>query len=863
MLNKEKLVPGLIGIAALVIAFGAVVPAAAKDHKKKAKASAEEPMVLESAKPGEKKGLPTVAEKTTGMEVREGFVTVYLDEDGNTVWLELPPPGENGNVLEMIHVGSLRQGLGSNPIGLDRGQLGRTRLLQVRRLGKRVLFVQPNFRFRALSDDEAERRATRDSFASSVLWGADIEALDDDGRALVNLQSFLVADHHGVRRTLQGAGEGDFRLDPMRSAVEVHTTLAFPDNVELEAFLTFGGERPGPHLRATAPSADTVSLVHHHSFIRLPEGGYKPRRGDVRIATITRDFLDYAVPLDESMRRQWVVRHRLEKTDPNAARSKVKEPIVYYVDNGAPEPIRSALVEGAAWWAEAFEAAGFIDAYRVEILPEDAHPLDVRYNVIQWVHRSTRGWSYGNSVVDPRTGEILKGHVSLGSLRVRQDRLLFEGLAGTAKTGTGSADDPVQIALARIRQLSAHEVGHTIGFAHNMAASSYDGRASVMDYPAPLIRANEAGELDFSEAYGVGIGSWDIACVQYAYTEFAPGADESAELDRMIQGFLDRGLIFVADEDSRPPGTSDPRGALWDNGEEPVAALQNALQVRRIALERFGEENIALGRPLAELEEVLAPLYFHHRYQLDAAVKVIGGMEYEYAVRGDGQTPTRILEGERQRQALDVVLSILSPEELDIPETVLAVIPPRAFSVPHNRELFAKSTWPAFDALGAAAIAADDVVEAVLHPARLGRLEDFRRRNPDLPAVGEVLEALMSRAFEVGAPGEPERAAALRRVVQRVTVDRLIATARHPELRPTLRAEIEWMLGALRDRLVAQEKPSENPETSAHLDLLAADVSRFLNRRDAAPGVFMPPPDPPPGSPIGMPSLAGCSHGPF
>jgi hypothetical protein len=792
--------------------------------------------------------LPTVAEKTAEMERRAGFFTFYVDERRGKVWLELPPPaGEGGEVATAIYVNGLRQGLGSNPIGLDRGQIQDSRLIRIRRLGPRVLFEQPNLGYRALSEDRDEIRATRESFATSVIWGAEAGALDGDGRALVDLTSLLIRDAHGVAATLREAEQGEFELDPERSAVDLPACLVFPDNVELEALLTFQGRQPGGHVRDTVPTPDAITLVHHHSLVRLPDEGYRPRRFDPRMASFGIRFLDYAAPLDQAIATQWIARHRLEKTDPAAARSRVREPIVYYVDRGAPEPVRSALVEGASWWAEAFEKAGFVDAYRVELLPEDAHPLDVRYNVIQWVHRSTRGWSYGNAVTDPRSGEIVKGQVSLGSLRVRQDRLIFEGLLGTEKTGSGAADDPIELSLARIRQLAAHEVGHTLGFTHNFAASTYDGRASVMDYPAPLVGVTPAGELDVTGAYGVGVGSWDLASVRYAYSQFAPGADEDAELARIVAETV-AAHTFVADADARPPSGSDPRGNLWDNGVDAAAELERALAVRRTALARFGERNLPRGRPLAELEEVLAPVYFHHRYQLDAAVKAVGGMEVDYAVKGDGRAPTRIVDGARQRRALAALLSVLEPASLDLPEGVLALLAPRPFGFERHRELFASSTWPAFDALGAAATAADDVVEALVEPARLGRLADFHRRDPSLPGVGEVLGALVDAAF--AGTGDAPRHAALRRVVQRTLVDRLIAQASRPELRGDLRGELEWALEDVRRRLAGGE--------TAHAAALTQDVRRFLEREWAAPVATVVPADPPPGSPIGAGDRMGC-----
>ncbi len=813
-----------------------------------------EPPAEDSSRP-EDEPLPQVDAKTRGLERREGLLIFYVDRNQGKIWLELPAPGgPEGEILQLIYVEGLTTGLGSNPVGLDRGQISDSKLLRLRRLGPKVFFEEVNLDFRATSGDSNERRAAAQSFANSVIWGQEIAALDGDGRSLVDFTSFIVRDAHKVRNTLRETGQGVFDLDPMRSAVDLERCLAFPDNVELEAVLTFAGDEPGPEVQATAPTSTAITLVQHHSFIRLPDDGYQPRRFDPRIGLGAVKFRDYAAGLDESPDRRWLRRHRLQKVDPSAAVSPAVEPLVYYVDRGIPEPIRSAVLEGARWWAEAFTAAGFEDAYRVELMPADVDPLDARYHVIQWVHRATRGWSYGGGVIDPRTGEILKGHVILGSLRVRQDRLLFEGLTGTDKTGSGSADDPIQLALARIRQLSAHEVGHTLGIGHNFAASTYGGRASVMDYPAPLVRVTEDGELDFSSAYGVGVGAWDIHTIRYGYTEFAPGVDEETALEELVRQGIADGLVFVADDDARPPGSSDSRGNLWDNGDDPVAALETALAVRRIALRGFDERRVLPGTPLAELEEVLAPVYFHHRYQLDAAVKEIGGMEYNYALRGDGQWATRRVSGDRQRRALAAILGILSPAELDIPETVLELLAPRPFEYPVHRELFASSTTPAFDALGAARTAADQVLLVLLQPQRLGRLADFHRRDPELPSVDEVLAAIIGAAFpEV--VGESVRHAALRQVVQRAVVDRMIALAAGIEARPRLRAHLEHALRGLHGRLTATSADT------AHETALAFDIERFLERGQGSAEPFTgPPADPPPGSPIGAPpDLAGCS----
>ena len=616
-------------------------------------------------------------ERTRGLQRHDGLLVTWTDARAGKLLLELPAPvGERQECGRFLALEGIETGLGSNPVGLDRGQLGDTRLVVFRRIGARVLIEQPNLRYRALSADSNETRAVRQSFATSVLWAGEIVAEARDGRLLVDLTLFLVRDAHGVGRTLKATGQGSFALDKERSVLDVPACRSFPDNLEFEAVLTFACDEPGPEVRATAPTPQAVTLTQHQSLVRLPDAGYLPRAWDPRSGSFEVLFADYASSIAADLDTRWLVRHRLEKLDPAAARSRVKKPIVYYVDPGAPEPIRTALLEGASWWAQAFEAAGFIDAFQVKLLPADADPLDVRHNVIQWVHRATRGWSYGGGIIDPRTGEMLKGHVTLGSLRIRQDRMIFEALAGTEQTGTGRADDPVQLSLARIRQLAAHEVGHTLGFNHNFAASTYGGRASVMDYPAPLIGIAADHTLDFSQAYATGIGAWDVQSVRYAYSQFGSAGDEQAGLQAILRENRERGYRYLADADTRPAGAAHPYAAMWDNGADPVAGLTHELEVRRIALAHFGEHNVAPGAALGTLAEVLVPLYFHHRYALEAAAKCIGGLDYAYGVRGDGGGPSVIVSPARQRAALAAVLSTLEPAKLDLPDSVLAVLAP-------------------------------------------------------------------------------------------------------------------------------------------------------------------------------------------
>ncbi len=845
----------------------------------------------------------TIAEHVAGLRTLDGFLRLHVDDDGGRVLLELPavvdPPAalegggggaaprplDAGTRLEAIHVSAIRTGLGSNPVGLDRGQLGATRVVRFREVGGRVLLEQRNLAFRATSEDDAERAAVAESFAGSVLWSGEIVVRDPDGRLLVDLTSFLTADLNRLAARLKSAGQGSFARDADRSVVDTRATLAFPDNCVLESILTFASDEPGGQVRATAAEPTAPSFVVHQQFVRLPDGGYEPRRFDPRVSSFAVRFRDYAAGLAEPVDRAFVQRFRLQKVNPGADRSAVIEPIVFHVDRGAPEPVRTALVEGARWWAEAFERAGFVDAFRVELMPEDAHPLDVRYNVIQWVHRATRGWSYGATVTDPRTGEILKGHVSLGSLRVRQDRLLFEGLAGTAATGTGRPDDPLELSLARIRQLSAHEVGHGLGFAHNFAASTQD-RASVMDYPAPLIGVRN-GRLDFSQAYDAGIGAWDVHAVNWAYREFPPGTDETAALERIVRAAEQRGMRFLSDQDARGGGAAHPHASLWDNGDDPVAALRTAIAVRRIGIDAFGPDRLHVGRPQAHLQEVFVPVYLHHRFQVDAAAKLLGGVLYRHAVNGgtlDAATP---VDAASQLAALGALLDTLEPAFLDVPEGVARLLLPRPYGERRNRELFPARTGPTFDPLAAAAASADLTLAALLHPARASRLAEQPRRDPVLPGFEVVLAETIARAFRPvqrdqdvrDRGGEDPRHAAIRRTVQRVLVQRLIELAQDDAAAPDVRARTNDALRRLGSELGARRVPNT---PTWHAEELASLIRRHLERPFDRPAPLRATEPVPPGSPIGggwapgadagtsspitspwvpPPHLCECSHG--
>lgn len=688
----------------------------------------------------ESDGLPSIADKTRAMQKFDGFLNFYWDEEEGKLWLEIE------KWEEILYVNSLSAGVGSNDIGLDRGQIGDSRVVQFRRIGPKVLLVQPNYGYRAISDNPDERQSVQEAFAESVLWGFTVAA-EHDQRVLVDATAFYLRDAHDVIGTLKRTEQGEYKLDETRSAFYMPRSKNFPENTEVEVTLTFVGNAAGEWVRQVAPSPQSITVRQHHSFVKLPDDDYQPRKSDPRAGFFGIRYQDYATPISEPLVKRFIARHRLQKKEPAAAVSEAVTPIVYYVDPGAPEPIRSALIEGASWWNEAFEAVGYKDAFQVKLLPAGVDPLDVRYNVIQWVHRATRGWSYGGGVIDPRTGEFIKGHVTLGSLRVRQDFLIAEGLLAPYEEGKPVPATMQEMALARLRQLSAHEVGHTLGLTHNFAASVAN-RASVMDYPHPYVTINDDGSLDFSQAYDTGIGEWDKAAIAYGYQDFPAGADEQTGLEQIIRDYLKDGLMFISDQDARPAGGAHPFAHLWDNGTDAAAELDRIMQVRAHAIEQFSEKNIPFKTPFAKLEEVLAPLYMSHRYQVDAASKLLGGLFYTYAVRGDGQTVTEIVSPEQQRRALQALLATLTPEALAIPEQILALIPPRAYGYSRDRETFRIRTSVTFDPLAAAETAANETVRFLLHPARAARLIEYHALDSQNPGFAEIVDKLLAATWQ-------------------------------------------------------------------------------------------------------------------
>ncbi|MDB5061540.1 MAG: peptidase [Mucilaginibacter sp.] len=780
-----------------------------------------------------------IQSKTQGLTKYTGYFNFYWDDKTGKVFLEI-----DGFNKEFLYVNSLPSGVGSNDLGLDRGQIGDSRIVKFIKIGPKVLLIQPNYSFRANSNNADERRSVEEAFAQSAIYGFTAVAIEGD-RALIDITSFLLRDSHKIADKLNGGNQGSYSPDESRSAIYLPNTKSFPDNSEFEAIVTLAGKGKGYEISSVTPDPNAVTVRMHHSFVKLPDDNFKLRKFDPRAGYYNMDYMDYATPIDEPINKLFLVRHRLEKKDPAAAMSEPVKPIIYYVDRGAPEPVRSALIEGAAWWNQAFEAAGYKNAFQVKLLPEDADPMDVRYNIIQWIHRSTRGWSYGSSISDPRTGEIIKGQVSLGSLRDRQDFLIAEGLVQPYEDGKPVSDKMMKLAIARLRQLSAHEVGHTLGLQHNFASSVKD-QASVMDYPPPVVSLNADGTIDLSKAYKTGIGAYDKRAILYGYQDFPKGVNEDDALKGIITETIKQGFQFISDADSRPAGSAHPFAHLWDSGANAADELNRLMILRKHVLDNFSVKAIRQDAPMATLEEVLVPVYLMHRYQVEAASKMLGGLYYTFALKNDGQTVTKFVSPAEQWKAFDALVATIKPDALALPEKLIAMIPPRVPGYPRTRETFKSRTGLTFDPIAAAESAAGTTLSFMLQPQRAARLIEYQSRDNAQPGLLAVLNKLVTQTWK--APQPAGYKGELQRMVNNLTLKQLLTLAANTNAAENVRSITLLQIDELKSYLQGASKTSTG-STKANIMFGLTQINLF----ERTPDKFQPaaPLNMPDGSPIG------------
>jgi Met-zincin/Domain of unknown function (DUF5117) len=812
---------------------------------------------------GEARPAATLAAITQNLPRSEGFYNFYYDEKTGKVFLEIDRWDQ-----EFLYFTALPEGIGNG--GAERGEASAV-IVKFIRMGSKVFLLEPNYNYRSVNGSAAEKKDVADAFSQSVLWGFSPVAVEG-GKVLIDLTPFIVRDVMKIGENIgsgrgnpgsaqaaggRGAGGGagaGYRLDESRSAVYIDNTKNFPKNTEFESLVTFtgGGSGGGGFRRggSVAPDPNAVTVRMHQSFVQLPDSNYTPRKFDPRSGFNTFSYLDFSAPMSEPLTKRFIERHRLQKKDPSAAVSEPVEPIVYYIDHGAPPIIVKALIEGATWWNQAFEAAGFKNAFQVKELPEGADPMDIRYNVVNWVDRSAtpqRAFSYGSSYIDPRTGEIIKGMVTLGSDRHREDYLIAEGLLQPYEDGKPVNPLMEAVALARIRQLSAHEIGHTLGLTHNFTASVRD-RASVMDYPFPRFNLKPDGSVDLSDVYARGIGGWDKRAIMWGYSDFGKSADEDVALDRIMKETLKQGFTYIPDIG----GMTHPMSNQWDDGVNPIDQLDKLMNVRRHLLDRFSEKAIRKDAPMATLEEVLVPIYLLHRYQVEAVAKSLGGLYFTHAVKNDGQEPTKMVDPAQQWRAFDALINTITPDALSLPEALIQKIPPRSSGYPSTIETFGGYTGPTFDPIAAAETAAGNTLSYLLDGARAARLIEFQARDPRQPGLLAVLDKLIDKTWkanlEAGYRGE------LQLMVDQIVLKRLLSLAADPKNAENVRGEVLLKLSDLSVWMGLKTAQGDlDPKLKAACFFALSQIKEF----DKDPNKFMAEPvlEMPPGAPIGMPDM--------
>jgi hypothetical protein len=760
-------------------------------------------------------------------QASQGFINLFYDAKAGQLYLEVDKLNQ-----PFLMLTSLPHGVGSNDIGLDRGQLGQTRMVQFEQHGPYLVLKQLNTDFRASSDNISEKQAVTQAFAESILWRGKIVA---GKQAVVSLNDLVINDLHGVVDVLAATKQGQYSLDDNRSVILPQGIKSFERNADVDVNLTFTTSKAGEQVASVTPDAKFLSVRVRYSFVQLPDEGFEPRSYHPMSGYLSDQYIDYSTAVDQPLVQRHLLKHRLQKVIPGDAPSKVVNPIVYYLDPGVPEPIRGALLAGARWWEDAFTAAGFIDGFKVALLPEGADPQDVRYNMIQWVHRATRGWSYGAAVTDPRTGEIIKGNVTLGSLRVRQDHLIARGLTAGWPDRSAANEAAMALSLARIRQLAAHEIGHTLGLDHNFAASTNDN-SSVMDYPHPYASI-EGKQIDISQPYREGIGEWDKYTIAYGY-------GSSSQAEALLTSSLEKGFRYIGEADSRRTSASNAYASLWDRGNDAVAELLRLETVRLKAINEFNSDALLAGEPNGELADVFVPMYLLTRYQIEAAAKWIGGTDYSYQQVGGGVRWSYV-PPKMQLAALEGLLGSLQSSSLAIPTNVLQILVPKAGNYRKTRESFTSNLGVVSDPVAMAEMLSRHIASLILTPERLNRVNQAYMEDSSQLSVVTLIDKLAGRSLYQDLPNGRELAIQMR--VNAVVVDAMLTAYRDPKTAP----EVQAQLAARFDYIVKQLKRRSNRGSdyqSAHYDWLYKGIVNGLEHPDFR--LINKPAAMPPGSPI-------------